>query len=97
MMPILVIVKFRLYIVGAAPNSIQAVSNLDALCREHLPERHDIEIVDVTLHPMRALNEGVLLTPTLVKYLPEPVRRIVGTLSDRLTVLRTLGLLVAPS
>jgi circadian clock protein KaiB len=97
MMLIPVIFKFRLYIVGAAPNSLEAVSNLGAFCREHLPERHDIEIVDVVLDPMRALHDGVVLTPTLVNYLPEPTRRIVGTLSDRLTILDTLGLLVAPS
>ncbi len=88
-----VIFKFRLYVVGEAPNSLQAISNLDALCREHLADRYHIEIVDVLHQPKRALAEGVLLTPTLVKFLPEPVRRIVGTLADTRPVLQTLGLL----
>ena len=84
--------KFRLYIAGDASNSVQAVANLTALCREHLPERHEIEVVDVLLHPERALADGILLTPMLVKCSPSPVRMMVGTLSRRETVLQTLGL-----
>jgi circadian clock protein KaiB len=84
--------KFRLYIVGEAPNSVQAISNLDAICREHLPDRHHIEIIDVLLHPKLALDEGILLTPTLVRFVPEPIRRIVGTLSDKPPVLKVLGI-----
>jgi circadian clock protein KaiB len=86
------IFRFKLYITGEAPNSLQAVANLTALCLEHLPGRHHVEVVDVLLQPMRALDDGVQLTPTLVRQAPEPVRRIIGTLSDRLTVLQTLGL-----
>jgi circadian clock protein KaiB len=84
--------KFRLYIAGDAPNSVQAVANLNALCRKHLPERHIIEIVDVILEPKRALADGILLTPTLVKFLPLPVRKIVGNLGQTQTVLDALGL-----
>jgi circadian clock protein KaiB len=84
--------KFRLYVAGDAPNSIQAVANLNALCREHLPERHEIEIVDVLSEPQRALTDGVFLTPTLVKLSPAPIRKIVGNLSDPKPVLLTLGL-----
>jgi circadian clock protein KaiB len=96
MNPAPVIFQFKLYIVGDAVNSTIAVSNLNALCREYLPDRHHIETVDVLLHPMRALNEGILLTPTLIVFFPGPVRRIVGTLTDSLVVLQTLGLLVPP-
>ena len=84
--------KFRLYIAGDAPNSVLAVANLKAICREYLPERHEIEIVDVVYHPRQALDDGVLLTPTVVKLAPNPVRKIIGNLSDRQAVLYALGL-----
>ena len=84
--------KFRLYIAGDTPNSAQALANLAALCRTHLAGRHQIEIVDVFRQPQRALADGVLMTPTLVKLAPSPVRRIVGTLSRTRTVLHALKL-----
>ncbi len=84
--------KFRLYVAGDCPNSLIAVANLSALCRDHLPRRHEIEIVDVLDHPKRALVEGVMLTPMLVVLSPRPVRKIVGSLSQRDAVLQTLGL-----
>ena len=83
---------FRLYVAGEALNSALALANLKALCREHLPGRHTIEIVDVFRQPQRALADGIFLTPTLVRLAPAPVRRIVGTLSQTQTVLLTLGL-----
>jgi circadian clock protein KaiB len=84
--------KFQLYVAGDAQNSVQAIANLTALCRMHLPNRHEIEIVDVFQEPRRALAEGVFMTPTLVKLSPSPVRRIVGTLSQTQVVLQALGL-----
>ncbi len=84
--------KFRLYVAGDAPNSAQAVANLTALCRKHLLDRHEIDIVDVFREPKRALEDGIFMTPTLVKLAPSPVRRIVGTLSQAQTVLQALGL-----
>jgi circadian clock protein KaiB len=84
--------KFRLYVAGDALNSAQAVANLDSLCREYLPERHDIEVIDVFVEPKRALADGIFMTPTLVKLGPSPPRRIVGTLSQTLPVLQALGL-----
>ena len=87
--------KFRLYVAADALNSVQAVANLVAFCREHLSDRHEIEIVDVFREPRRALADGVLMTPTLVKLAPAPVKRIVGTLSQPATVLQALGLQVA--
>ena len=83
---------FRLYVAGDAPNSLRAVANLRDLCREHAPDQHEIEIVDVIREPQRALADGVLLTPTVVRLAPGPTRRIVGNLSQRETVLATLGL-----
>jgi circadian clock protein KaiB len=84
--------KFRLYVAGDGPHSVQAIANLQALCQEHLPERHEIEIVDVLKDPQRALAEKVMLTPTLVKILPGPVRKIIGSLSHPETVRQALGL-----
>jgi circadian clock protein KaiB len=84
--------KFRLYVAGDALNSVQALANLTAFCREHLPDRHEIEVVDVFREPKRALAESVFMTPTVVVLAPPPVRRIVGTLSHALTMLLALGL-----
>jgi circadian clock protein KaiB len=84
--------KFRLYVAGEALNSAQAIINLKVLCRDRLPDRHHIEIVDVFLEPKRALEDGIFMTPTLIKLSPTPTRRIVGTLSQAQTVLLALGL-----
>ena len=83
--------KFRLYVAGDASNSLAARANLHAICRRHLPERHDIEIIDVFVVPDRALNDGVFLTPTLVKLSPSPTRQIVGNLTDEASVLLAIG------
>ncbi len=85
-------VKLTIYVAGDAVNSAQAIVNLGAICREHLPDRHTIEIVDVFRHPDRALSDGVFLTPTLIRVAPLPQRRIVGTLRDTERVLRALDL-----
>jgi circadian clock protein KaiB len=84
--------KFRLYVAGETPNSAQAMANLGAFCRENLPHRHQIEIVDVFREPKRALADGIFMTPTLVKLAPSPVRKIVGTLSQTGSVFEALGL-----
>lgn len=87
-----VLFSFRLYVAGDAPNSTQAVANLRALCRAQLPDRHEIEVVDVFREPKRALADGIFMTPTLMKLAPAPARRIVGTLSQVQPVLQALGL-----
>jgi circadian clock protein KaiB len=84
--------SFRLYIAGDAPNSLQAKANLLQLCQTHLPDRHEIEIVDVLLDPKRALTESIFFTPTLVTDAPYPGHRIVGTLSSTEPILQILGL-----
>ena len=86
------IFKFRLYVAEGTQNSARAVANLGALCREHLPNRHEIEVVDVLRQPQRALADGILMTPTLIKLAPSPVRQIVGTLSQTKIVLQALAL-----
>ena len=84
--------RFLLYIAGDAQNSTQAVSNLSALCRTHLPGRHHIEVVDVFREPKRALADGIFMTPTLIKLAPSPTQRIVGSLSQTLPLMQALGL-----
>ena len=82
----------RLYIAGEAPNSIRALANLAVLRERYHAELQDLEIVDVTLDPERALTDRIFMTPTLVKLSPEPTCRIVGTLGDLVPVLAALGL-----
>ena len=86
------IFSFRLFVTGTATNSLQAIANLTELCEKHLPDRHEIEIVDVLLDPMRAFNEGIFMTPLLVSLSPYPGHRIVGTLSNTEPILQILGL-----
>jgi circadian clock protein KaiB len=86
--------KFRLYIAKGTPNSAQALVNLDSFCRMHLPDRHEIEVVDVISDPQHALADDIRMTPTLLKISPPPARRIVGTLSQTQRILDTLGLIV---
>ena len=83
---------FRLYVAGDTLNSTQAIANLAALCCLHLPDRHQVEVVDVLKFPERALEDKVFVTPTLLKLTPDPVRRIVGTLSATDVILSVLGL-----
>jgi circadian clock protein KaiB len=73
-------------------NPAQAVVNLKALCRTDLANRCEIEVVDVSREPKRALADGIFMTPTLIKLAPSPNRRIVGTLSQTQPVLQALGL-----
>lgn len=88
--------SFRLYIAGDGPNSVLATQNLRAVCQEHLSGQHEIEVVDLVQQPRRALEDRVLLTPTLICHLPGAEHRIVGNLSDRRQLLRMLGLEGAP-
>jgi circadian clock protein KaiB len=82
----------RLYISGKAPNSVRAVANLEAICQEYLKEGYTLEIVDVFQEPIRALADGVLVTPSLAKVSPGPLANVVGNLSDRSSVLLALGI-----
>ncbi len=86
--------KFRLYVAGNAPNSVEALNNLHQICDRLLPDRHEIEVIDVVHVPRRALTDGIFMTPALVRIAPAPSRRIIGTLRETETVLQTLGLTV---
>jgi circadian clock protein KaiB len=83
--------RLRLYVAGHAPNSVRAIANCRAICDEHFAAGHDIEIVDVLEHPKRGLADGILVTPTLLKLLPLPAQRIIGSLSDTNQVLMALS------
>jgi circadian clock protein KaiB len=84
--------KFRLFVAGDTPNSIEALGNLTVLCDVCLPRQHEIEIVDVFREPARALAEGIFMTPTLLRLEPGPVKKVVGTLSNTEVVHRALEL-----
>jgi len=82
----------RLYVTGSSPRSFRAISNIRKICDEHLPGRHDLEIVDISQHPLLAKSEQILAAPTLVKMLPLPSRRFVGDMSKSERILLGLGL-----
>jgi circadian clock protein KaiB len=84
-----------LYVTGTSPRTQVAIENLKRICAQELDGRYDLEIVDVLEDPQRAEDERILATPTLVKQLPPPLRRVIGDLSDKEKVL--LGLEVRPS
>jgi circadian clock protein KaiB len=86
------VVVLRLYIANNAPNSVRAVANLAAICKDHLKDRFKLEIIDVLEYPLRALADGILVTPSLAKVSPSPAAKIVGNLSDRSSVLQALGI-----
>ncbi len=87
--------KFRLYTADGTQNSVQALANLTAICRSHVPDRFEIEVVDVFREPERARAEGIRMTPTLIKLSPAPTCRIIGSLSQTRNVLVALGMEVA--
>ena len=81
----------RLYVAGESSSSLKAISNLNAICEEYLPDRHEIEIVDTLDKRAAAFEDGILVTPTLVKIGPLPMRQIIGDLSDKPKLLSALG------
>jgi circadian clock protein KaiB len=85
----------RLYVAGQTPNCLSAFENLQELCRTHLDGRYRIEVVDLLEHPQLARGDQILAIPTLVRKLPEPIRRIIGDLSNTERVL--VGLDLRPS
>ena len=86
------LVVMRLYIAEGAPNSVKAIANLKAICKKHLAEGFKLEVIDVLEFPLRALADGILVTPSLAKIAPSPGAKIVGDLSDRSSVLTALGI-----
>ena len=79
--------ELRLYIAGQTPKSLTAIANLQRMCDEHLAGRFRIEIVDLVREPHRARADDVVAIPTLIRRLPPPMKKIVGTLADEDKVL----------
>ena len=84
--------NLRLYVAGQTPKSITALANLKKICEEHLVGRYHIEVIDLLEHPQLAAGDQILAVPTLVRRLPEPLKRIIGNLSNMERVLVGLDL-----
>ena len=79
--------NLRLYVAGQTPKSIAAITNLKKLCEQHLPGRYSIDIVDLMQNPSLAQRDQIVAIPTLIRKLPEPIKRIIGDLSNTERVL----------
>lgn len=87
--------ELRLYTAGQTPRSLAAIKNLKKVCEEHLAGRYEIEIIDLLKNPRLAKDDQIVAIPTLVRKLPEPIRKVIGDLSN---VERTLvGLQLRPA
>ena len=84
----------RLYVAGQTPKSMEAFENLKKIAEEHLKGRYKIEIIDLMKNPQLARGDQIIATPTLVRKLPEPIRKIIGDLSNKERVL--VGLDIRP-
>ena len=86
--------ELRLYVAGKTQRSVTALENLKQYCEEHLRGEYRIEVIDLLVHPQLAEGDQILAIPTLVKKVPEPVRKIIGDLSNKEKVL--VGLDIRP-
>src|SRR5579864_6995431 len=89
-----VVWKLRLFIAGQTPKSIRAINNLNLVCEKHLKGRYHIEVIDLLENPHLARGNQIVALPTLERELPEPIRRIIGDLSDTERVL--IGMALEP-
>jgi circadian clock protein KaiB len=87
----------KLYVSGMTPRSRRAIDNLQKLCKEHLLDGYDLEIIDIYQQPGLAKGAQIVAAPTLVKTLPPPLRRVIGDLSDPGRILLVLGVVPAPA
>jgi circadian clock protein KaiB len=86
--------QLRLYVAGQTPKSIAAFVNLKRICEEHLEGKYTIEVIDLLVNPQLARGDQILAVPTLVRNLPEPIKKIIGDLSNTERVL--VGLDIKP-
>ena len=84
--------QLRLYIAGQTPRSVGALANLKTICEEHLQGRYELEVIDLVQNPALASGDQILAVPTLVRRLPQPIKKIIGDLSNRERVLVGLDL-----
>jgi circadian clock protein KaiB len=82
----------RLYTIGSTTHSARAISNIRKICEKYLEGRYDLEIVDISQHPMQAASEQIIAAPTLIKKLPLPLRRFIGDMSHTDRILLGLDL-----
>jgi circadian clock protein KaiB len=82
----------RLYVAGQTPKSLTAIANLKRICEEHLTNGYHIEVIDLMANPQLATRDQILAIPTLVRKLPEPIRKIIGDLSSTQRVLIALDI-----
>ncbi len=87
--------NLRLYVAGQTPKSVEAFANLKDICETHLKGKYNIEVIDLSENPELAKNDNILAIPTLVRKLPEPVKKIIGTLTNEEKVL--VGLEIIPN
>ena len=88
--------QLRLYVAGQTPKSIRAFGNLKLLCEQHLPGNYSIEIIDLLKEPALARGDQIVAIPTLVRKLPEPIKKIIGDLSNTERVLVSLDVRSLP-
>jgi circadian clock protein KaiB len=86
--------ELRLYVAGQTPKSVMAIANLKSYCEQHLKGRYQLEVIDLLKNPQLAEGDQILAIPTLVRKVPEPIRKIIGDLSNEEKVL--VGLDVRP-
>jgi circadian clock protein KaiB len=86
--------ELRLYVAGQTTKSVTALANLKRYCEEHLAGRYTLEVIDLLRHPQLAEGDQILAIPTLVRKVPEPIRKIIGDLSNEEKVL--VGLDIRP-
>ena len=77
----------RLYVVGMGPKSVQAVDNIKRICEEYLPGRYQLKVIDIYQNPVFAIDGQIVAAPTLVKELPSPLRKLIGSMADTERVL----------
>ncbi len=82
----------KLFVAGATPKSLKAIENIKRMCDEYLPGRYELEVIDVYQQPGLIVGEQIVAAPTLIKKLPEPIRRLVGDFSNEAKVLLGLDL-----
>jgi len=85
--------QLRLYVAGQTPNSVRAIANLRKICEEHLHGRYELKVIDLYQQPELALRAQIVAVPTLIRELPEPIRQIIGDMSNVERVLIGLELL----
>ena len=84
--------RLQLFVTGTAPRSARAIQNLRTICEDHLQGRYDLDVIDIYQHPEHVKAEQIVVTPTLVKQSPHPLRKLIGDLSDTKRVLEALDI-----